>query len=81
MKPTRGRLLVRVEKKKKPKKGKELEAATSVMIAEVLRVGPDVKEIKVKDRVCFAPYGIDEVTVDDEKLLVISEELVLGVHE
>jgi co-chaperonin GroES (HSP10) len=81
MKPTTNRLLVKVEEKKKPEKGKELEAATSVMTGEVLKKGPEVKAIKVKDRVIFAPYGIDEVTLNDKKLLIISEELIIAVHE
>ena len=70
MKPTTNRLLVKVEEKKK---GKELEAATSIMTGKVLKKGPDVKAIKVKDRVVFAPFGIDEVTLNNEKLLIISE--------
>lgn len=81
MKPTTNRLLVKVEEKNKPEKGKELEAATSVMTGEVLKKGPEVKAIKVKDRVIFAPYGIDEVTLNDKKLLIISEELIIAVHE
>ena len=81
MKPTTNRLLVKVEEKNKPEKGKELEAATSVMTGEVLKKGPEVKVIKVKDRVIFAPYGIDEVTLNDKKLLIISEELIIAVHE
>lgn len=77
MKPTTNRLLVRVEEKKKPKKGKEMEAATSVMTAEVVSHGPLCKVMRKGNKVVFAPYGIDEVTVNDEKLVVIEESLVL----
>lgn len=79
MKPTKDRLLVRVEEKK-PVKGKELEAATSIMTAEVVAVGPKVEVVKVKDKVVFAPYGIDEVLVDGKKLLIVAEDSILAIH-
>ena len=47
MKPTTNRLLVKVEEKKK---GKELEAATSIMTGKVLKKGPDVGSVIYKSK-------------------------------
>lgn len=79
MQPTKNRVLVRVYKEK-VKKGQE-PSGSSVMRAYVLKVGPEVKGVKVKDQVVFAPYGVDEVIIDDEKLLVVTEDLILGIYE
>ena len=82
MKPTLNRLLVRVEiEAEVVKEGEESKPTTSMMTAEVLEVGPEVKAVKVKDVVVFAPYGVDEVVVGNEKLLIVNEDLVLAVHD
>lgn len=77
MKPTGNRLLVKVENKEL----KEGETAVAVMKAEVMGIGPDVKVIKVKDNVIFAPFGIDEVVVGDEKMLILGEDQVIATDE
>jgi co-chaperonin GroES (HSP10) len=81
MKPTTNRLLVKVIEEKKPKKGEEQKVANSLMHAEVVKKGPEVKNTWLKDIIVFAPYGIDEVVIGKEKYLIVSEELVLAVHE
>jgi co-chaperonin GroES (HSP10) len=85
-KPTKDRLLVRVEVEVL-RKG-EQPAAGGMLTADVLDVGPEVKAIKKGAQVVFAPYGIDEISVsltgnpkDKEKLIVVGEELILGVYE
>lgn len=88
MKPTMNRLLVRVEQEVAPKEG-EAPKGNSVMVAEVLKVGPKVSgEIKVGDRVVFSPFGFDEIEVaaqpsgdEKEKLVVICEDMILVVYE
>lgn len=85
MKPTTNRLLVRVEKIEAPAV-KEGEAPSPVrvnmvMTAKVLKAGPEAKGIKVDDTVHFSPYGFDEVYLDGEKLVIISEDLILAVNE
>ena len=78
MKPTANRLLVKVQEEPKPKKGEEPKAATSLLTADVVKVGPSVKDISVKDIVIFAPYGVDEVFVGKEKMLLVCEDLILA---
>lgn len=85
MKPTENRLLVRVEVEE-VKEG-EQPKGNQTMIAEVLAVGPECKQIVVGDRVGFSPYGFDEVMINNkttgvlEKLVVVSEMMILGVYE
>jgi co-chaperonin GroES (HSP10) len=79
MKPTTNRLLVKVE-------GEEIKKGNQVMVAKVLRVGPDVKMIQVGDRVVFSPFGFDEVEMPNpegnmEKLVVIGEEMIIAIYE
>ncbi|MAH45451.1 hypothetical protein CMI37_06460 [Candidatus Pacearchaeota archaeon] len=87
MNPTKNRLLVRVipEVVKKPKKGEKAPPTqgTSVLRAEVLKVGPKVEQsfIRGESNVVFAPYGVDEVIVDGEKLLLVSEDLIIATYE
>lgn len=73
MKPTMNRVLVVVEEK-------DAKVPTQIINAEVVEIGPEVKRIKVKDRVCFSPFGYDEVMVDGKKMVVISEDMILGVY-
>jgi co-chaperonin GroES (HSP10) len=86
MQPTNNRVLVRqnvevvVEEQvvegevQKPK-----VATNNTVYATVLSCGPSTKEVKVGNKVAFSPYGYDEVLVDGEVLIVISEEMILGV--
>jgi len=52
--------------KEKPEQGK------------VIAVGPDVKEVKVKDIVLYKSYGPDSVKVGDEEYLIAKEEDILA---
>jgi co-chaperonin GroES (HSP10) len=68
------------------KEGEEPKKGNAIMIGEVLNAGYDVKSIEVGDRVVFAPFGFDEVEVvrEDnlpEKLVIISEDLILAIYE
>ena len=82
MNPTNDRMLVDVRMEAQVvKEGEEAKPTTNLMTAVVLRVGPKVKTVKVKDKVVFAPYGIDEVVVGDKKLIIVSEDLVLAIHD
>lgn len=51
--------------------------ATSVMVATVLDVGPDVQWISMGETVMFSPYGFDEVMDGERKLIIIEETLIL----
>ena len=85
MKPTKDRLLVRVEVEVL-KKGEQPKSGGN-MTAEVLKVGPDVISIGEGMKVLFAPYGISDVNVAAkkhgpiEKLVIVEEGLILGVYE
>jgi len=46
---------------------------------KVLAVGPDVKEVKVGDRVLYGKYGPNEVKVDGTELMIAKEEDVLAI--
>lgn len=46
--------------------------------AEVIAVGKDVKEIKVKDRVIYKSYSTTEVTIDKDSFILVKEEDVLA---
>ena len=77
MKPTSNRLLVRVEVEVL----KEGEKGNTVMKAEVLDVGPEVKQAKKGGMVVFSPYGFDEFMEKGEKLVIIGEDLILATYE
>ena len=49
------------------------------VMAEVLAVGKDVKEVKVGEQILYAKYGPTEVKINDEELLLLKEEDVLAV--
>ncbi len=80
MKPTKDRLLVKVKEEKKVEGKKKQEVkGTSVLTADVIKVGPKVEGIQPKDVVVFAPYGIDEVVDGDDTFLIVPEDLVLAI--
>lgn len=79
MKPTKNRLLVRVEKEE-VKEG-ETPKGNAVLTAEVLKVGPDALSEFLGKRVVFSPFGFDEVEVDGETLVIISDDMILAVYE
>ena len=81
MKPTTDKLLVRVHPLPEVKEGEEKPKGNQTMIADVLAVGPEAKQVKVGDVVGFSPYGFDEVMIKDEKLVVVSEMMILGIYE
>jgi co-chaperonin GroES (HSP10) len=90
MKPTGNRLLVRVKPdvvkeapKKEVKKGEAIPVlptvkGNTVITALVLDVGPKCNEVSKGDSVIFSPYGIDEVEVNGEKLVIVGEDVILA---
>ena len=79
MQPTQNRLLVRVEEVPVPEGATPVKANT-MMKAEVLLAGPSVQNTDIRKgaKVAFSPYGFDEVFIDGEKLVIISEDLILA---
>ena len=48
-------------------------------MAEAVNVGPDVKTVKSKDKIVYKAYAMDEIKLNYNKYVVISEDDILGV--
>jgi chaperonin GroES len=48
------------------------------VLANVQAVGPDVKGIKVGDRIIYKEYSTTELTIDGTEYLIVNEEDVLA---
>lgn len=59
------------------KEGEENVKSDKPLRAKVLAVGPDVKDITLKDTIVFANFGFD--TVDDN--IIISDDLIIAAYE
>jgi chaperonin GroES len=75
---TKGGIIIPDTAKEKPIEGKVLAVGNG----RILDDGSTRKlDVKVGDRVLFAKYGGNEVTIDGEQLLILREEDILGVVE
>lgn len=54
------------------------KAAEKPKIAKVTKVGKNVKEIKVGDRIVYKSYSTTEVKVDTKEYILVKEEDVLA---
>ena len=73
---TAGGIVLPDSAKEKPKQGRVLSVGDGRALPEGGRADLQVKE---GDRVLFESYGGTEVTVDDEELLILSENDILAV--
>ncbi len=48
------------------------------VLAKVVAVGKDVKEVKVGDRVVYKEYSVTELKTDGKEYLILKEEDVLA---
>lgn len=48
------------------------------VIAEVKAVGPDVKEVKLGDKIVYKEYSTTELKIDGTEYLIVREEDVLA---
>jgi len=48
------------------------------VLAEVKAVGPDVKGIKLGDKIVYKEYSTTELTIDGTEYLIVKEEDVLA---
>lgn len=48
------------------------------VLADVKAVGPDVKGIKVGDKIIYKEYSTTELTIDGTEYLIVKEEDVLA---
>jgi len=54
------------------------KAAEKPKIAKVSKVGKNVKEIKVGDRIVYKSYSTTEVKVGDKEYILVKEEDILA---
>jgi chaperonin GroES len=47
-------------------------------IAKVVAIGPDVKHLKVGDRIVYKEYSTTDLKVNEEEFLIVKEEDVLA---
>lgn len=81
LKPLAGMLVaVREEAENKTASGLYLPDAAKEkpVVAKVVAVGKDVKEVKIGDKVVYKEYSTTEIKVDGAEYLIIKEEDVLA---
>ena len=54
------------------------DAKEKPVAATVLAVGPDVKHVKVSDKILYKEYSTTEVKINDTDYLIVREEDILG---
>ena len=73
---TAGGIILPDSAQEKPQEGRVLSVGDGRLLADGTRAQPQVIE---GDRVLFASYGGTEVVVEDEPLLILSEDEILAV--
>jgi chaperonin GroES len=53
-------------------------AKEKTVVAVVKAVGPEVKNLKVKDRIVYKEYSVTELKIDGTEYLIVKEEDVLA---
>ena len=48
------------------------------VLANVVAVGPDVKSLKINDRIVYKEYSTTELKIDGTEYLIVKEEDVLA---
>ncbi len=48
------------------------------VVAKVAAIGPDVKSLKVGDRIVYKEYSTTSLKIDDKEYLIVKEEDVLA---
>ena len=54
------------------------KAAEKPMIAKVLKIGKNVKDVKTGDRIVYKSYSTTELKVDGKEYILVKEEDVLA---
>ncbi len=75
---TAGGIVLPDSAKEKPQQGRILSVGEGRLLKDGSRAAPQVSE---GDRVLFTSYAGTEVTVDDEDLLIMSEDDLLAVFD
>ncbi len=74
----RGGIIIPDTAKEKPQQGEVIAAGDGRILEDGTRIPLDVK---VGDRVLFGKYSGTEIKLDDEELLIMRENEILGVVE
>ena len=74
----KGSIFIPDSAKEKPMRGEVVAAGPGKRLDDGKIVAPDVK---AGDQVLFGKYSGSDVTVDDEELLILREEEILGILE
>lgn len=77
-KQTAGGIVLPDSAREKPQQGRVLSVGDGRLLPDGSRVAHQVSE---GDRVLFASYAGTEVAVDDEKLLIMSEDDILAIFD
>ena len=48
------------------------------VVAKVVAVGADIKEVKVGDRIVYKEYSTTELKIDGEEYMIVKEEDILA---
>jgi len=48
------------------------------VMAKVQAIGPDVKQVKIGDKIIYKEYSTTELTIDGNEYLIVKEEDVLA---
>jgi chaperonin GroES len=72
----RGNIIIPDTAKEKPMEGKVIAVGTGKLNDEGKRIP---LEVKVGDRVLFGKYAGTEIKIDDDELVILREEEVLGI--
>ncbi len=48
------------------------------VVAKIEAIGPDVKQLKIGDKIIYKEYSTTELKVDDSEYLIVKEEDVLA---
>jgi len=54
------------------------KAAERPKVAKVLKVGKDVKNVKIGDRIVYKSYSTTDIKIDDTEYILVKEEDVLA---
>ena len=73
---TAGGIVIPDSAQEKPQQGRVLSIGAGRMLPDGSRASPQVNE---GDRVVFASYAGNEVVVDEEELLIMSEDEILAI--
>jgi len=72
----KGGIIIPETAKEKPQKGEVIAVGAGRLLKDGTHLSPSVKK---GDVVLFSKYAGDEVEIDDEKYLIVSEDEILAV--